>query len=137
MFSRLTELTIIYPDPLDSHRTPATEIIPDPAGSARSEVSELITACRGLPDFDTLQIVHLPSPTPSLICDCKKGVRGCHKPSREQLDQTKEEVRGLKKWAVQCLKKSEVGTKKTTLRVIELGPDRPFPGSVQVKAYEV
>ena len=115
----------------------------DPAGSVRSEVLGLITACRGLPDFDTLQVVRFPSPTPSLICDCKKGMRGCHKPSNEQLNQAREEVEALKKWAVDCLKKSEIGCqegegrKKTTLRVIELGPDRPFPGSVQVKADEV
>ena len=105
-------------------------------------MSDLITACRGLPDFDTLQIVHLPSLTPSLKCDCEMGMRGCHKPSREQLDQTREEVRDLKKWAVQCLK-SEVGCRegerrgRATMRVIRLGPDRPFPGSVEVKEYEV
>ena len=128
-FPKLTELTIIYPDPLDSHQTPG-------AGTTHSEVSKLIIACRGLPDFDMLQIVHLPSPTPSLLCDCKMGMRGCHKPSKEQLDQTREEMRGLKKWAVQCLK-SEAGRKKSTLRVIELGPDRPFPGSVRVKKHEV
>ena len=143
MLPMLTELTIIYADPLDSHRTPGAGIISGPAASAHSTVSDLITVCKTLPYFDTLQIVHLPSPTPNLICDCKKGMRGCHKPSREQLDQTKEEVKALKKWAVECLKKSEAGRQegegklKTTLRVIELGPDRPFPGSVEVKAHEV
>ena len=142
MLLGLTELTIIYPDPLDSHQTPGAETIPDSAGRARSAVLELITVCKGLPDFDTLQIVHLPSLTPSLICDCKKGMRGCHKPSGEQLDQTREEVKGLKKWAIGCLKKLEMECqegegRKTTLRVIKLGPDRPFPGPVQVKVYEV
>ena len=101
-----------------------------------------MTACKGLPDFETLQIVHIPSPTPSLVCNCKTGKRGCHKPSREQLDQTREEVRSLKKWTIECLK-SEVGyregerRKRTTIRVIRLGPDRPFPGSVEVEEYEV
>ena len=137
---RLTELTIIYPDPIDAHQTLGTGIIFDPIGGAPSAVLELITACNALPDFDTLQIVHLPSPTPSLMgCGCNEGVRGRCKPSREQLNQTREEVKGLRDWAIDCLKKSEMGEggKRTTLRAIRLDRDHPFSGFVEVEVYEV
>lgn len=104
---------------------------------------ELVTACKALPDFDTLQIVYPPSPTPSLQCRCHQGKRGLNRPSREQLKQSREEVEGLKDWAIECLENSKVGCreaegrKRTTLRLIELSPDRPLLGSVEVEVYGV
>lgn len=140
---RLTELTIVYPNPLDAHQTSGTVILFDPAGSAHSTVLELVTVCKALPHFDTFQIVYPPSPTPSSLCRCHQGMRSRRRPSKEQLKQMEQEVKGLKDWTIECLKKSKVrrqegeGRKRTTLRVIELSPDRPLLGSVEVEVYEV
>lgn len=130
---RLTELTIVCPHPNDG---PVAEmgILPDPTESVRSAVLELVIACKVLPDFDTLQIVHFPH-------------RGRHEArdrngnSREP-KRSRDEVKGLKDWMINCLKsetgrQEEEGRKKTTLRVIKLSPDRPLLSSVEVEVYTV
>ena len=143
---RLTELTIIYPHPHDA-QIAETGTLLDPVGSARSATLELVNACKALPDFDTLQIVHFPSVTPLPMCGCGRVRYGSLGLSMEQRRQAlKEEVRCLKDLARDCLKKPEAGCqdragrKKATLRVIELSSDRPrlrsHLGSVKVEEYD-
>ena len=134
---KLTELTIIYPHPYDAPVTVET---------ARSATSELVDACKALPDFDTLQIVHLAVTKPSLNRWC--GLTRCSK-LRPYPEERKRELKGLMKdvkgWATDCLKKPRTGfqegeaRKTTTLRVIELSQDHPWPhlGPVKVEEYEV
>ena len=69
---RLMELTVSS-DPYDTRIT-ETGILHDPAGTALLAISELLVACEALPDFDTLQILHIPSPS-YRVCWC--GLRGC------------------------------------------------------------
>ena len=63
--------------------------------------------------------------------------------SREQLKRSRENVKDLKDWAINCLKRSKEGyrggeeRRSTTVRVIELSPDRPLLGSVDVEVCEV
>ena len=144
---RLTELTIIYPHPHDSRRS-ETGTLSDPVGSARSATSELVNACKALPDFDTLQIVHLPLVTPFLICACG-GLRygrpsiGAREPWAEQRKQMSGK-RAAKDPVVDCLNSKTrcqegEGRKKITLRTIELCWDylRPFYlDSMKVEEYE-
>ena len=130
---RLTELTIVCPHPNDGP-VAETGILPDPNESVRSAASELVIACKMLSDFDTLQIVHFPHRG-------HHGARDRHGHSRE-LKQSRDEVKGLKDWVMNCLK-SETGRqegegrKKTTLRVIKLSPDRALLSSVEVEVYTV
>jgi hypothetical protein len=124
---RLTELTVFYPHP-DNMAT-ETGIPADSIGSARFATLELVHACKALPDFDTLQIVHfLGNPlSPSLTDQWDQALR----------DQAKDWIDCLKKTKMGC--QEEVGRKKSTLRVIQLSPDLPMPhlGSVKVEVYEV
>ena len=118
-------------------------VVPGPARSARSAVLQLVIACKALPDFDTLQIVHSPSLTPGLPSRCHQGVRARHAHSGEQLKRSREDVKDLKDWAINCLKRSKGGCQEgegrrgTTVRVIELSPDRSLLGSVDVEVREV
>ena len=132
---KLTELTIIspYPDTLEEMET---EYFLDPVGTARSAMSELVNACKVLPDFDTLQIVH------GCRLDC-----GGEEPRGKQLQREyMDHVDGAKDMAISCLKEPEMGPqegegrRKTTVRVIELiaGPSQGFyMESVKVEEYEV
>ena len=113
-------------------------------------MSELVDACQALPDFDTLQIVHyLPRPSPS--CRVDVPPRGYIIPSvGQQKQESKEEVNGLKDWAMDCLRKSRTGCqegegrKKTMIKVIELGSyvraddlDTSHLDVLEVEEYEV
>jgi len=145
---RLTELTIIYPHPHDSHRR-ETGTLPDPVGSARSAASELVNACKLLPDFDTLQIAHFPFVTLFPKCPC--GWFLCGGPTietREPWAGQQRQISGMKAVkdsVMDCLKpkagcQEGEGRKKTMLRIIELGSERRSPfflGSVKVEEYEV
>ena len=132
-FPRLTELTAIYPHPRDVTVT-ETGVPLDAVGAVRSATLKLIDACKILPDFDTFQIVHFLPATPSLGC---MGAfrRVSHLASAERRKQALgEQVNLLKDWAMECLKKAKPacqegeGMKKTTLRVIGLGPEHPTAG---------
>lgn len=106
-----------------------------------STTSELVNACRALPDFDTLQIVH------SLVDGY--GVAGYHSVlcSDQRKQELRERVKVVKDLAVDSLEKAKTGyregerRKKVTLRVIELSPG-PSPmgdylDSVDVEVFEV
>ena len=107
----------------------------DPAESVHSTVLSLVVACKVLPDFDTLQIVHFPYRG-------RQEVSGYQGYSRERPKRSTDELERLKDWAISCLK-SETGSqegegkKRKKLRVIKLSPDRPLLGSVEVEVYEV
>ena len=107
----------------------------DPAESVHSTVLSLVVACKVLPDFDTLQIVHFPYRG-------RQEVSGYQGYSREQPKRSTDKLERLKDWAISCLK-SETGSqegegkKRKKLRVIKLSPDRPLLGSVEVEVYEV
>jgi len=124
---RLTELTVMYPHP-DGAKSKAVP----------SEMLELVNACKALPDFDTIQIVHfLPGTGDRLEAI---GI-----PSAAPLNRTlREEVKGMRDSVADCLNKLETGRqkggrRKITLRVIELNPDHPRPhlGPVEVEECEV
>lgn len=110
---RLTELTVLYPHPHPHphpHNSPGTEIdIPlETVRTARSALLELVNACKALPNFDTLQIVHFSLTTPPPISRCG----GCDGPGpyTEQEKQTlRDQVQGVKDLAVDCLRKPEKG----------------------------
>ena len=144
---KLTELTIIYPRPYDA-QSAETGTLLNSIESARSATLELADACKALPDFATLQIVHFPVVTPLPMCGCGWMRYGSLGPSMERRRQVlREEVKGLKDCAIECFKKPNAGSqdgvrrKKTTLRVIELSSDRPHSrfqlGPVTVEEYEV
>jgi hypothetical protein len=132
---KLTELTIICPHP-NNVEDLETGYFHDPVGNVRSATSGLANACKVLPYFDTLQIVH--------GCGLDYGgeelrVNRLRREYMEQVDR----VRDV---AISCLKEAETrcregeGRRKTTLRVIGLvsGPSRSFyMESVKVEEYEV
>ena len=139
----LTELTVIYPSSKhDAH------ITAEEAGIAHSAISELGIACKVLPDFSTLQIVYFPVFTPSVICPaCREMWCQKHWLSTRRKRESKERMKGLKDWAIDCLKgpamecREGEGRTRTTLRLIKLNRDplRPlfFCGSVKIEEYEV
>ena len=115
-------------------------------GTVRSAMLELVNACRALPDFCTLQIVHFPLDTPSLRhTDRWEGVKDLSSVERRE-QALREEVNDVKHWAIECLKanmeyREGGGKKKTVLRVIELNTRRSDPkyclDSVKVEECEV
>ena len=132
---KLAELTIISPHP-DTIEDLETKYYLDPVGSVRSATSELVNACKGLPDFDTLQIVH--------GCGLDYGGEELHvkRLQREYM----EHVDGARDVAISCLKLPETRYhregegRRTTVRVVELvaGPAQNFyMESVNVEEYEV
>jgi hypothetical protein len=124
---RLTELTVICPHPhtvMDAE----TGYLLDPVGSVRSAMSELVNACKGLPDFNTFQIVH----------GCRLDYSG------EGLQ--REQANGAKDVAIKYLKELETGCregegrKKTTVRLTKLiagHRQKAYLDSVKVEVYEV
>ena len=125
---RLTELTLIYPYPGDP---PVSETgVPlDVVGTTHSATLELVNACKFLPDFDTIQIVHILAWGTS-----PPAVRGHGGLSAEQLLQAvRDPVNDVKDLMIDCLKRSEMGCqgrerrKRAMVRVIELCRYRP-PG---------
>jgi hypothetical protein len=108
----------------------------DPVGTARSATSELVNACKALPHFDTLQIVH----------GCGLDYDGEELDVKRLRREYVEHVYGAKDAAISCLKEPETGCRegegrrKTTVRVIELvtGPAQNFyMESVKVEEYEM
>ena len=102
--SRLTELTIISYHKYDDQR------------AANSKLSELVVACKTLPDFDTLQIVHIPV-VPSFL-ECWGG--------GEQI--WRKRTRDTEDWVRDCLKEPGAGRregeerKRIELRVFGFSP---------------
>ena len=136
---RLIELTVVLPYP-HSTEPLATRNRLDPAGRARSAISELVVACKALPDFDTLQIVHFPLVPSSLLCQCRWGGCGSRMRFSEQRQQTlKEQMKDLEDWAIECLKKSETRCregeerKRITLRVLRFSSGRPCHSFAKVE----
>ena len=143
---RLTELTVM-PNPYDTRAT-GVGVLHDPAGRALLALSELVAACKALPDFDTLQILHIPAHPPHPVCWCGRqrcGNRVLHVKQWEQ--SLREQARGLKDFAIDCLRTSQIkrqegeGRKRTTIRVVRLSSALPCPDdylcSVEVEEYEV
>ena len=140
---RLTELTLLYPHPYDTHVT-KTGIPLDRDGIIRSATLEHLNACRVLPDFDTLQIVYFILGEPIFLCG---GMRVSLPPTDQEKWALREQVKGVKDLAVDSLKKVKAGCwegegrKKTIMRVIELDPYLPPEGyrldSVKVEVLEV
>jgi len=149
---RLTELTVICPHPyLHPHAFQFSETgVPlGPARSAHSKTIELVNVCRGLPNFDTLQIIHF-SLNESGLGRILEGGRANRSPLMNQA--SREQAEGAKDSALDCLKKPRTGCggegrKKKTLRVVELSsyftnlgfyPRESFvPGPVRVEEHEV
>jgi len=142
----LTELTVLYPHPHGTRPT-ETEFLIDMVGTVHSAMSELINACKALPYFDTLQIVHFPFGTPSLR-RVDKWEEADNSSVERRKQALREQVNGVKDWAIVCLKaktgrqpEEGGGRKKTTLRVIELnlcGSNQKFClGSAKVEECEV
>ena len=132
---RLTELTVIYPDPDNNTLVARADVPLDTVEAARSATLELVDACKALPDFDTLQIVYR-------LCVLVGLSDGGDIPS-SQLERVamehrnrvlRERVDTVKGWAIERLKRVKPGCqggdgrKKTTLRIIELNPRRPLAG---------
>lgn len=111
MCRRLTELTVLYPHPHPHphpHNSPGTEIDipPDTVRTARSALLELVNACKALPSFDTLQIVHFSLTTPPPISRCGR----CDGPgpyTEQQKQVLRKQVQSVKDLAVDCLRKPE------------------------------
>jgi len=117
---------------------------------------ELVNACKTLPSFDTLQIVHFSFTTAPPTRVWEGG--GLESYTEQQKQVLREQIQGAKDSAIDCLKELETecqqveGKKKTTLRVIELSSvftsTRRHPGyvatspifhlgSVKVEDYDV
>ena len=149
---KLTELTIFYPRPSDAKISEGGIPI-HPAESARTATLELVNACRALPDFDTLQIVHFPLVAPLPLCGCGRARLANQGASMKQRKKAlMDEVNGIKDLAVDCLREPEAGCqegekekeverRKTVVRIVELCSDRPRPkyhlASVEVEYFEV
>jgi len=143
---RLTELTLIYPHPYDYPIMEAgTQLYT--VRTVRSATSELVNACRTLPKFDTLQIVHFLLGEP-LSRIYGEEMEYSSVPCTEQRKQElRERVKGVKDLAIDSLEKAKTGCleggrgKKTTLKVIELSPHLSLAGdyldSVEVEVLEV
>ena len=137
---KLTELTVVFPYPHCVKLTEAGVPLDPRRESAHSAISELAVACKALPDFDTFQIVRIPTVMPYL-----RGQGGWwefdnHIPPVKPLGQAlRGQTKDLKDWTTDCLKpgtgRRERKRRKTiTLRVINFSPgDR----SEWVEEYEV
>ena len=109
----------------------------DPTGGARSAMSELVVACKALPDFDTLQVVHVTAVPMYMMC--WRGWVGCGSrmpgSSERQEEVLRRQTEGMKYWVMDCLKKPETEyqgekeRKRTALRVFTFGPGRPCHNS--------
>lgn len=136
--TRLTELTLMHPHP---HVTPGVE-----TGTVHSATLELVNACRALPDFDTLQIVHVLLGESVLLCG---GMRVTLTPTDQREQALREQVKVVRDLALESLKKAKARCwegRKVMLRVIELSPHFPLVGhhlgaahlgSVRVEGFEV
>ena len=142
---RLTELTVLFRHRYDAQHAETGTLI-DPTEGARSAMSELVVACKALPDFDTLQVVRDTIIPDHLVCWC--GWRGCGSrmgSSKQQEEISRKQMKDMKDWAIDCLKKpgtefqkgEERERKRITLRVFMFDPGRPCHSSGEVEEYEV
>lgn len=91
---------------------------------------ELTNACKALPNFDTLQIVSFSLAVLPPTRECESG--GCNRRGAYTERQKRvlvEQMKDVKGLAINCLKEPATvfragGTKKATLRVIELSSAR-------------
>ena len=142
---KLTEVTI-FPDPYYARIT-ETGILCDPDRRVLSAMSELVVACKALPDFDTLQILHFSVPPHHPICWCEWERCRNHILHMKQREQSlREQARDMKDFAINCLKsktgcREGEGRERITVRVVRLNSTLPRPdyylGSVEVEEYEV
>lgn len=161
LLPQLTELTVIYPLPGRVYRT-EHGVVSGTIRTACPAMLEIVNACRILPDFDTLQIVHLFD-----ISSLPLHALQSHTGGGRELDGWSErrrvfleEVGVVKDTAVGVLEQTmreerEYGgkTRKITIRVIELKwglewniesgmigthwPGRKYLRSVKAEEYEV
>ena len=125
---RLAELTVI------SHYHHNAKHI-----EAARAISELVVACKALPDFDTFQIIRIP--TVQFFCNfCGWGACGSRAyPSEEWKQMVRRETEDIEDWAIDCLKKSEAGCRKRgerkriALRVFKHNPGGPCHSSTMVE----
>ena len=133
----LTELTIAYPHPEDTSLSKTGDAL-DTVELAHSATLHLVKVCKGLPDFDTIQIVYF---LPGRVLFQRKDTVL----SPEQVEQVvREQVKGVTDLAIDCLKEPGMGCwkregRKITVRVIELSLGRSMRhlGPVKVEEYEV
>ena len=134
----LTELTLLFPNGTESCKIRSQyEVV-------SAKILDIITACKALPDFDTIQIVYFPREPPDIF----------RSSDGQWYDVGADPVWGfirekLGHWmdaGVIRSRQSEYGEgegesgKKTTLRLVELGSDHPdtiIVDSVEVREYEV
>ena len=108
-----------------------TGTLVDTITTVHSATLELINACRALPDFDTLQIVHFRLGEPLWISG---DVRASLSPMAKQQQALMEQVKGVKDLAIDSLKQAKVGyqegggRKGVMVRVIELSLYLPLDG---------
>ena len=140
---RLTELTVTLPYLPGAHRA-ETRILFDPSGRARSAIAELVVGCKGLPDFDTFQIVYSPLVSPCLLCHCGWGGCGSRMDPSEQQEQIlRTQTKYLEDCAIDCLKKPGTGCREgeerkgITLRVFRFIPGHPCHSSAMIEEREV
>ena len=102
---------------------------------------KLVAACKSLQDFNTLQIVRLPFSPPYRVCYCD-GPCGYFHPGfpEERWERLlAEDMKDLGEWAVDCLKRPEMGysegegRKRITLRIVEFDCNH----SAKVREYEL
>ena len=139
---RLTELTLIYPffgDPLVSEAGLPLDVVE----TTRSAALKLVNACKALPDFNTIQIVHIGGgPRPPAVGGYEQMRDGGLPPVEQRWQALRDRVKDVKDVAMDCLKECQEGEgrKRITLRVIELGRFRPpgkhRPGSMRVERVE-
>jgi len=97
-------------------------VLPDTVGNARPAMLELVNACRALPNFDTLQIVHFSLSTPPPTRECWPWqCGGLASYTEGQKQALREQIQRVKDLAIDCLKEPEKGCqeggrKKTALR---------------------
>jgi len=138
---KLTELTIIYPHPAQTHRSEMATLT-EPIRMTRSAMLELVNACRELPDFDTFQIVYFPNagPLPETSFGHWGGggfAMGDWHPVIQQPVGVRKGARDVKDLLMDCLKLTGM---KATLRFIELESEFSEPiylDSVKVEECEV
>lgn len=145
---RLTELTLIYPYPGDPLVSETLGVPLDVVETTQSATSELVDACKSLPEFNTIQIVHYLGELPHPPVTPEYGeMEDDSQPSADKWRQASRDwVNDVKDLAIDCLKKREMGCregegrKRTTLRVIKLGryrlPGKHSRGSVRVELVE-
>ena len=134
----------MHPHP---HDTVEAGNLLDTVGTVHSAMLELVNACRVLPDFDTLQIVHVLLGESVLICG---SIRITLTLTDQRERALREQMEGVRDLALDSLRKVKAGCwegkEKVMLRVIELSPHFPLVGprlgaahlgSVKVEGFEV